>query len=613
MPILGVIASSKPGFSLKTYYFANQAGQLYSSTDYVTWSFVGQPVYSVEEYYYYLNELDNVIYSANGEPTTQNFSTDGITWTAKKWANTFGYPLIKGGNSYLGSLQAGYAYSTDGNNWTFGILPVNPPSSINLYGGPPLVYGDSKFVVVGDATAARIATSTNGTTWTTRTSPHGATISYYAIAHSGSVFVAVGQNDNDISAAIASSTDGITWTSRTTPYGATANRPLFAIAYGNGKFVTGAHGTGFAYSTDGTTWTGVAVAGAYPARIAYGNGYYAAVDPAGSGLGTLWYSTDAVTWSTTTPIAGKTFYGLVYSTTTSKWHISTNDITKYQGYSTNLTTWSWVSTGEKSRPLGSLAYANSLFVAGSNTGNILTSTDAITWTNRISISGVTTLTKVAYLNSLWVAVGASACLHTSTNAITWTSRTSGFGTSTIWGIDYGTSVYAIAGNSALLSTSTDAVTWTSRTSGFTASTINDIKYINNGWIIVGASGKIATSTDAITWTLRTSNTTSGLQSVYYGNGLYVVAGAGGTIRTSTDTITWTTRTTAVTGVASRQVYYDSTAGWIIWMATYGDLTVTGKINYMNVSTDGITWTSRALTTMNPWTEGFLNTAVKTTA
>jgi len=104
------------------------------------------------------------------------------------------------------------------------------------------------FVSVGDN--GTILTSTDGTTWTSRTS--GASNDLYGVTYltgrtiRNGTFVVVGDNGT-----ILTSSDGTTWTSKTS--GTTDN--LTGVTYGNSTFVVvGASGT-ILTSSDATTWT----------------------------------------------------------------------------------------------------------------------------------------------------------------------------------------------------------------------------------------------------------------------------------------------------------------------------------------------------------------------
>ena len=103
-------------------------------------------------------------------------------------------------------------------------------------------YGNSIFVVLGNS--GTILTSSNGTSWSSRTS--GTSNGLEQITYGNSTFVVVGS-----SGTILTSSDGISWTSRTS---GTSNG-LEGIIYGNITFVAvGSSGT-ILTSSDGTSWT----------------------------------------------------------------------------------------------------------------------------------------------------------------------------------------------------------------------------------------------------------------------------------------------------------------------------------------------------------------------
>jgi hypothetical protein len=89
---------------------------------------------------------------------------------------------------------------------------------------------------------------------------------------------------------IATSTNGITWTTRTS--GTASN--IFTMIHANNQFVYGAFGGALSTSTDAITWT-PRTSGTTQSvtRLTYGNGLYMYATTANS----LYTSTDAVTWT----------------------------------------------------------------------------------------------------------------------------------------------------------------------------------------------------------------------------------------------------------------------------------------------------------------------------
>jgi hypothetical protein len=103
---------------------------------------------------------------------------------------------------------------------------------------------------------------------------------------------------------------------------------------------------------------------------------------------------------------------------------------------------------------------------------------------------------VAYGNSLWVAAGVTGQIRTSTDAITWTTRTSNFGNTQINSVVYGNNLWVAGGVAGQLRASTDGTTWTTRTSNFGNTAINSIAFGNNLWVAGGSTGQLRTENPA---------------------------------------------------------------------------------------------------------------------
>ena len=238
-------------------------------------------------------------------------------------------------------------------------------------------------------------------------------------------------------------------------------------------------------------------------------------------------------------------------------------------------------------------------------------------------AGAARATTMSTATSAGAAVKPST-LATSTDGITWTTRNSNFGTSNnaITSIGYLSTVtnkYLIAGYIGdvlpALCTSTDGTTWTTRNPGFGTSIarINAAVGGNGIYIIAGFGTSISsamginTSTDGITWTVRTSTAaasgfgTSGSipQNLLYAAGKtnqYVLSGVNGptvvvsAVSTSTDGITWTTR--AVPNFANGSNVITSSAFGASTYVLGGNFGVSTRLV---ASTDGVTWTTQTTT------------------
>jgi len=177
-----------------------------------------------------------------------------------------------------------------------------------------------------------------------------------------------------------------TWTQRSSGTTATLND----ITLGAGKLVTvGSNGT-YRVSTDAITWTGGSLSGnVYFRGITYDGSQFIAVgQDYDFSVGVIYTSPDGSTWTS-----------------------------RHRG----------------GNMLKDIAYGNGIYITSGDSGTILRSTDAITWSSMVS--GVTTnLQGVSFGENGFVIVGASSnstegTTLTSSNGLTWTNTSAGLGTS----------------------------------------------------------------------------------------------------------------------------------------------------------------------------------------
>jgi hypothetical protein len=224
--------------------------------------------------------------------------------------------------------------------------------------------------------------------------------------------------------------------------------------------------------------------------------------------------------------------------------------------STDLTTWTTYTAGTTLAECVGIEYGNSLYVITyKSTGTadtVKTSTDAITWTSVTVLANINSLT---FGNGIFVIGSNTGGIRTSTNGSTWTSQTSGT-SSNILSVGYGNNLYLYGGVSGILSTSTDGVTWSSRTSG-TTEQINTLGYFNGLYLYGGNAGTLSTSTDGVTWSSVASGTTSNILSISYSNGVYMYSTTNGGFATSADAITWRRYSSGIT-TSIGHLYSDGT-------------------------------------------------------
>jgi IPT/TIG domain len=266
----------------------------------------------------------------------------------------------------------------------------------------------------------------------------------------------------------------------------------------------------------------------------------------------------------------------------------------------------------------SVAWADGLIRRYAAVGdNIITSTDTVTWVQRLNTVPVPALSAIVARGSQFVAVGVtvtSSCCYvgapggvrtsssgtilTTFNDATWTSQASGTARQ-LAGATWSGSQLVTVGAAGVVLTSPDSSTWTARASGAT-SQLNGVAWSAGQatYVAVGASGTALTSPDGTAWTMRTSGTATNLNGVAWCSSQFVAVGDGGALLTSPDGAAWTTRnsttTNALHGVAcsATQVVAIGDGGTIL------------------SSADGITWSARASGTTNAlygvaWSGGYV--------
>lgn len=187
------------------------------------------------------------------------YSTDGINWTsASKPSSDYAYrPIWNGSNfvAFSGYYQTTYMYTSDG-------ITFNNNNYPNTTQGTTIgaaCYGNGLIVAFGQENTTTTTyygyytSSTTGASLTRFTQPLGSS-GCSAVAWNGSIFV-MGSSS---SSTYATSTNGTTWTTRSLGGGLTRLDGLYT---GNGKFLavdaSNSSALKWASSTDGINWTSI--------------------------------------------------------------------------------------------------------------------------------------------------------------------------------------------------------------------------------------------------------------------------------------------------------------------------------------------------------------------
>ncbi len=234
--------------------------------------------------------------------------------------------------------------------------------------------------------------------------------------------------------------------------------------------------------------------------------------------------------------------------------------------------------------VGKNAANQDVYVAVGSPGDILSSSDAITWTSRFNSHSVfLSINAVTYANGTFTAVGNSGTIMTSSDGIDWIRRTP-TNTSTsanFTGVTYGAGKFVAVSSSSTVAVSTDGLAWEVHSGMPSASAV---AFGDSRFVSVGSGGAIRTSSDGQAWTSQSSPTSAALAGVAYANGGFMAVGASGAVLTSPDGLVWSPRSAPVGGSGNNlsDVAYAS-GRWVT--------SVTNGAGVFYSDNDGASWTA----------------------
>ena len=248
--------------------------------------------------------------------------------------------------------------------------------------------------------------------------------------------------------------------------------------------------------------------------------------------------------------------------------------------------------------LTAVDYGNGHFVAVSDTGAAITSTDGATWTPAIPLtSNVATdhlkAYAVGHLGTTLVAAGSvspapytssTGAVASSADGTTWTMGSLPAGSTPIHALIAGTRLVGL-GETGHLYYSTNGSSWSALTilSGGIG-TLNAGAYGNGIYVGVGDNGYIARSGDSVAWgsgkVIAISGVGINLHGLAWTGSQFVAVGDNATITTSPDGAAWSAlKTSAISGTLRA-----------VAVASDGTIVVVGD-NGIETSPDGNTWTA----------------------
>jgi hypothetical protein len=457
-----------------------------------------------------------VIVGSHGSKATFATSTDASSWVITQtndvnWFESVAYSptldkFVMIGSSGQAVLYNGTTYSTTYPGGNF----------------KDIAWGNNIFLAVTQA-GNGVYTSSNGTAWNSFSSLG---MNATSVTFGNGLFVATGINVAGTTYYIKTSTDGTTWS---TVY--SGNYGFSDVTYDNGRYVAvGYDSSGHKsaiYSTDGANWTAVPTANdTWWSAVAFGNNSYVAVPKSGTPVNyKVLQSSDAVDWGYkytqdyANGVSGLTYRSLVFASNRfvapGDSYVMTYDVTNpgWNIYSTVADSWN------------DIAYGNNTFVAVGESGLIIKSTDAKTWSQsaaRGNIHRAITFGKGYFVEGFGNA--SATYVATSTDGVTWANTTIAGLTNPPTSLAFGKNTFVMSHNSKIMYSS-DAKTWTSATP--TVSGITKVAYGGGRFMAVGAS-KAYTSTDGITWTATTGVPANNWLGLSYGVNNFVAVSSNGT-------------------------------------------------------------------------------------
>lgn len=453
--------------------------------------------------------------------------------------------------------------STNGANWSLAATVT----STTLRG---IAFDGFQWVTVGDG--GGVFTSRDTTTWTQRSAGTNSTLR--SVNFINNQFFASGDGGT-----ILTSPDGVSWSARVSG----VTQILYGISGTLGRFVAAGQTGTLLTSEDGVTWTKIALTPNTTAdflALAFLNGQFIAV----GNSGIIFTSADGVAWTSrsTSTITN----GLRSITHNGSQYVITTDSDRVL-VTINFATFTSVNIPfNPTSPRWATAFGLGQVVTVGAGGDIASSPDGLTWTQRGANGTRWEHHFAAFLNATWFVIGTNGGVYTSPDAVTWTRQTTSNGN---WanGVAYGAGRYVVVADQGVIMTSTDGVAWTgSTTASGTTQNIRNVIFGDGRFVAVTYNGGIITSTNGTTWTAATSGVTTNLHFVSFFQGIFVAVGDSGVILTSTNGTTWTPAPSGTTQ-ALRGIGTDGNTLYIV-----------GGNRTILASTDARTWMPRTVPTLN---------------
>ena len=534
---------------------------------------------------YPISEINSQVAVAVGGGAITYTYNAGVTWATVNTTlfSVEGRGIVWGNNKWVAVGQGatntlGYSYN--------GLIWYGGAAAIFTTRGNCVVWTGQIWLAGGEGTNT-LAYSYDGVKWVGLGNPI-IDVAVEGLAWNGYQFVAVGSGTNTL----AYSTDGMNWFAA---FNTVFTSSGYSVAWNTGIWVAVGSGTNtLAYSSDGKTWTGIGTAIFSEGRAVAWNGVVWLAG--GTGTYQIAYSSDGISW-TPVSISGimTTVYGVAWSL--SQW-VATGSSGGF-AYSSNGISWTPVAdtqfTGNgralATRLDNSLATRSNFLLTTSDTYPILYSIGGVQWQPISSlISGKAT--HITWNGTQWLAgiEGGSDTLIYSYDGINWIGLGQTlFSTKCSYISWNGIQWVAVGSGTNTLAYSYDGTVWTGIGTGVLSTSGNGVVWGKDKYVATGeGTHSLAYSNDGIVWT--------GLGQVFFPigrgiayNGLMWVAcgeGSATTLIYSSDGINWTAAYSQPFTLGAWDVAWNG----VQWIALG---TSTSGVN-LAYSSDGNVWTALTL-------------------
>ena len=294
------------------------------------------------------------------------------------------------------------------------------------------------------------------------------------------------------------------------------------------------NGVNYTFSVSGRVDGGPGGPGATPVtatpRIA-GSSWAAAAASGSDDLRSITYGSIVTTISSTSTYVAVGAAGAMYS-------------------STNGTVWSAIdhsNVNSNSNRLNGASFFGTYKVVGDG-GLVLTSPDAVTWTEQTGVKTLTTQNLYAIASNglnLNVAVGAGGTIIYSPDGITWNKATNSGTSADLYAVNYGNGTWVAVGAGGTIVISVDGSNWFDHSESGPALrgvaskvSVSSTGAVTATFVAVGDSSTVLYSTDGASWTSQpVPMLGANLNAIVYGT-QFVAVGAQGSILYSSDGQIW---------------------------------------------------------------------------